>query len=122
MHYVNNTELSSHEETRCQFNGSKAVIKLGIDVPGFLCRGDWGAHAPRVLAMAARHRELPFLAQAYCDEATQPTRAARVLPQPLNRFRLGRLKFLFQSDRIDQIAPAAAGRIGVRAAGNRTNV
>src|SRR6266404_9678147 len=27
-----NTELSSHEETRCQFNGSKAVIKLGIDV------------------------------------------------------------------------------------------
>ena len=33
MQYVsNNTELSSHEETRCQFNGSKAVIKLGIDV------------------------------------------------------------------------------------------
>jgi transposase len=28
----NNTELSSHEGTRCQFNGSKAVIKLGIDV------------------------------------------------------------------------------------------
>jgi transposase len=27
-----NTELSSHEETRCQFNGSKACIKLGIDV------------------------------------------------------------------------------------------
>src|SRR5713226_8799672 len=27
-----NTELSSHEETRCQFNGSKADIKLGIDV------------------------------------------------------------------------------------------
>jgi len=25
-------ESSSHEETRCQFNGSKAVIKLGIDV------------------------------------------------------------------------------------------
>src|SRR5204863_10027266 len=25
-------ELSSHEETRCQFNGGKAVIKLGIDV------------------------------------------------------------------------------------------
>ena len=33
MHYFNNTiELSSHEGTRCQFNGSKAVIKLGIDV------------------------------------------------------------------------------------------
>src|ERR1700752_1161739 len=32
MHYVDNTELSSDEETRCQFNGSKAVIKLGIDV------------------------------------------------------------------------------------------
>jgi transposase len=32
MHYVNNTELSSHEGTRCQFNGGKAVIKLGIDV------------------------------------------------------------------------------------------
>ena len=33
MQYVsNNTELSSHEETRCQFNGSKADIKLGIDV------------------------------------------------------------------------------------------
>ena len=28
----NNTELSSLEGTRCQFNGSKAVIKLGIDV------------------------------------------------------------------------------------------
>src|SRR5947207_14897214 len=27
-----NTELSSHEGTRCQFNGSKADIKLGIDV------------------------------------------------------------------------------------------
>ena len=27
-----NTELSSREGTRCQFNGSKAVIKLGIDV------------------------------------------------------------------------------------------
>ena len=27
-----NTELSSHEGTRSQFNGSKAVIKLGIDV------------------------------------------------------------------------------------------
>jgi len=27
-----NTELSSHEGTRCQFNGSKCVIKLGIDV------------------------------------------------------------------------------------------
>jgi transposase len=29
---ITNTELSSPEETRCQFNGSKAVIKLGIDV------------------------------------------------------------------------------------------
>ena len=27
-----NTELSSHEETRCQFNGGPGVIKLGIDV------------------------------------------------------------------------------------------
>src|SRR6266550_648574 len=27
-----NTELSSHEGTRCQFNGSSAIIKLGIDV------------------------------------------------------------------------------------------
>jgi transposase len=26
------TKLSSHEETRCQFNGSTGVIKLGIDV------------------------------------------------------------------------------------------
>src|SRR6266404_7871707 len=32
MQYVSNTELSSLEETRCQFNGSKADIKLGIDV------------------------------------------------------------------------------------------
>jgi transposase len=33
MHYVDNTtELSSPEETRCQFNGSTGVIKLGIDV------------------------------------------------------------------------------------------
>jgi transposase len=29
---IENTELSSLEGTRCQFNGSKAVIKLGIDV------------------------------------------------------------------------------------------
>ena len=29
---VQNTELSSPEGTRCQFNGGKAVIKLGIDV------------------------------------------------------------------------------------------
>ena len=27
-----NTELSSLEETRCQFNGGRADIKLGIDV------------------------------------------------------------------------------------------
>jgi transposase len=32
MQYLNDTELSSHEETRSQFNGSKASIKLGIDV------------------------------------------------------------------------------------------
>lgn len=32
MQYLTNIELSSHEETRCQFNGSKADIKLGIDV------------------------------------------------------------------------------------------
>jgi len=29
---INNTELSSLEETRGQFNGGKAEIKLGIDV------------------------------------------------------------------------------------------
>jgi len=29
---VYHTELSSHEETRCQFNGSRCPIKLGIDV------------------------------------------------------------------------------------------
>src|SRR6266496_4390507 len=27
-----NTELSSHEGTRCQFNGGTGAIKLGIDV------------------------------------------------------------------------------------------
>ncbi len=32
MQYVNNTELSSHEGTRCEFNRSREVIKLGIDV------------------------------------------------------------------------------------------
>jgi transposase len=32
MHYVNNTELSSLEETRSQFNGRTGAIKLGIDV------------------------------------------------------------------------------------------
>ena len=32
MHYANNTELSSHEGTRGQFNGRSATIKLGIDV------------------------------------------------------------------------------------------
>src|SRR5947207_1608264 len=32
-----NTELSSHEGTRCQFNGGRCAIKLGIDVAsGFL--------------------------------------------------------------------------------------
>jgi transposase len=32
MHYVTNTELSSHEGTRRQFNGGSCTIKLGIDV------------------------------------------------------------------------------------------
>ena len=32
MNSIQDTELSSHEGTRSQFNGSKAVIKLGIDV------------------------------------------------------------------------------------------
>jgi transposase len=32
MHSVNNTELSSPEGTRSQFNGGTGVIKLGIDV------------------------------------------------------------------------------------------
>ncbi len=32
MHYANNTELSSPEGTRDQFNGRTGVIKLGIDV------------------------------------------------------------------------------------------
>ena len=31
MNSVYHTELSSHEGTRCQFNGSRCVIKLGID-------------------------------------------------------------------------------------------
>jgi transposase len=30
---IRNTELSSLEETRSEFNRSKAIIKLGIDVP-----------------------------------------------------------------------------------------
>src|SRR5215813_2278804 len=29
---ITNTELSSHEGTRCQFSGSRGSIKLGIDV------------------------------------------------------------------------------------------
>src|SRR5213594_1844110 len=32
MQYLNNTELSSHEETRFEFNRSTGAIKLGIDV------------------------------------------------------------------------------------------
>src|SRR6266540_3820561 len=32
MQYLNDTELSSHEGTRCQFNGGTGAIKLGIDV------------------------------------------------------------------------------------------
>ena len=32
MHSINNTELSSLEGTRCQFNGGRCAIKLGIDV------------------------------------------------------------------------------------------
>src|SRR6266702_2761924 len=32
MHSINNIELSSLEETRCQFNGGTGAIKLGIDV------------------------------------------------------------------------------------------
>src|SRR5437879_6606630 len=31
MQYINDTESSSHEETRCQFNGGRCAIKLGID-------------------------------------------------------------------------------------------
>jgi hypothetical protein len=29
---ITNTELSSQEGTRCQFNGGRCTIKLGIDV------------------------------------------------------------------------------------------
>jgi hypothetical protein len=29
---IQNTELSSHEGTRCQFNGGRCAITLGIDV------------------------------------------------------------------------------------------
>src|SRR6266436_5294668 len=32
MQYLINTELSSHEETRFEFNRSAGAIKLGIDV------------------------------------------------------------------------------------------
>ena len=32
MNSVYHTELSSHEGTRCQFNGGRCAIKLGIDV------------------------------------------------------------------------------------------
>ena len=32
MQYRTNIELSSVEETRCQFNGGTGAIKLGIDV------------------------------------------------------------------------------------------
>jgi len=32
MQYLNDTELSSHEETRFEFNRSPGAIKLGIDV------------------------------------------------------------------------------------------
>jgi transposase len=32
-----NTELSSHEETRCQFNGGTEAIKLGIDMHQDFC-------------------------------------------------------------------------------------
>src|SRR5438132_13471990 len=32
MQYLNDTELSSHEGTRCQFNGGTGAIKLGINV------------------------------------------------------------------------------------------
>ncbi len=31
MNSIKDTELSSHEGTRSEFNPSKAVIKLGID-------------------------------------------------------------------------------------------
>ena len=40
---IRNTELSSLEETRSEFNRSKAIIKLGIDVhQDFLHGGDAG--------------------------------------------------------------------------------
>ena len=32
MHSITNTELSSLEGTRCQFNGGRCAIKIGIDV------------------------------------------------------------------------------------------
>jgi transposase len=34
---IQNTELSSHEGTRCQFNGGRCAIKLGIDVHQDFC-------------------------------------------------------------------------------------
>ena len=37
MYQLTNTELSSPEETRCQFNRSQAIIKLGIDVHEEFC-------------------------------------------------------------------------------------
>lgn len=37
MYQLINPELSSPEETRCQFNRSEAIIKLGIDVHEEFC-------------------------------------------------------------------------------------
>ena len=59
-----NTELSSHEETRCQFNGGRCAIKLGIDVqPGFLPGGRASGRKWQQIRVALPYPLLPQTTQ-----------------------------------------------------------
>ena len=120
-----NTELSSHEGTRCQFNGGKADIKLGIDVHQdfYMVVMQEGGSNPKPPQRFQKEAFLYWAAKLAGSGAQvhavyeacgfgfglQRNLTALgidcyvVCPQKLDE-----PKFLFQKDRIDQIAAATA--------------
>src|SRR5205823_11321317 len=71
MHSINNTELSSLEETRCQFNGGRAVIKLGIDVHQefYVVVMQEGGTNPKPAQRFAKQAFVPWAAKLKQDRA-----------------------------------------------------
>src|SRR5206468_4290860 len=68
---IENTELSSHEGTRRQFNGSKAVIKLGIDVHQdfYVVVKQKGGNNPKPPQHFAKEAFLHWAAKLTCQES-----------------------------------------------------